>query len=339
MIYNDRSTFVRRDIQILSEKYDVEEFHFKSQPKSRTPFTFIKQFIFLLFKGWSYQKVVSQSAGYLSFFPALLSKIMPFKAYIIAIGTDGCRLPEINYGHYIKPFLSWFASASYRWSHKILPVHKSLHLSSYTYDDIAYPNQGFGNFIPNLKTPVKEVVNGYQHQLFTDDKPHELREKDFLTVAMKLNSAAYFRKGIDLILGAARLMPSHSFTIVSEFTPIEEIPKNVTIIQNVKQEELIRIYNNHKFYLQISMFEGFPNALCEAMLCGCIPVGSDVAAIPEIIGNTGYVLKKRKINELSSLLISADSQTPELLDNPRKRIQDNFPIERRAKELLAEIEK
>jgi len=85
------------------------------------------------------------------------------------------------------------------------------------------------------------------------------------------------------------------------------------------------------------MFEGFPNALCEAMLCGCIPVGSDVAAIPEIIGDTGYILRKRSVALLRELLNNADSSQSELKSSPRTRIKENFPIERRARELVNEI--
>ncbi|MFK7758126.1 MAG: glycosyltransferase family 4 protein [Flavobacteriales bacterium] len=337
MVYDKRSTFVGRDVDLLSEDYTVSEFHFNVVPKWKTPVAFLSQFFYLIFRGWTLKKVVCQSAGYLSFLPSVLSKVMPFKCYIIAIGTDASRLPEINYGHYTKPVLKWFATQSYRLCERILPVHKSLHKSTYTYDDIAFSQQGFGHFIPNLSTPVTEVVNGYRHALFTQNLAHNARPKDFLTVAVKLNKAAYFRKGLDLILASARALPQHSFTVVSEFEPLESIPENVTLVKNVSQQELVQIYNAHKFYLQISMFEGFPNALCEAMLCGCVPIGSEVAAIPEIIKDTGYLLKRRDADLLAGLLKEALANPNNAELEPRKRILEEFPVERRKRELLTAI--
>src|SRR4030095_949960 len=52
-------------------------------------------------------------------------------------------------------------------------------------------------------------------------------------------------------------------------------------------------YSSHQFYLQLSIAEGFPSAICEAMLCECIPIGSNVAAIPMIISNNGFIVEKR----------------------------------------------
>ena len=43
------------------------------------------------------------------------------------------------------------------------------------------------------------------------------------------------------------------------------------------------------------MSEGFPNALCEAMLSGCIPIVSNVGAMPKIVKETGYLLLKKDI--------------------------------------------
>ncbi len=337
MVYDKRSTFVGRDIEILSSAYNISELHFNVTPKWKTPFAFALQFFWLLINGWSTKKVVCQSAGYLSFLPALLSRVMPFNCYIIAIGTDACRLPEIGYGHFTRPVLKFFATQSYRLCEKIIPVHISLHKSDYTYDNIAFPKQGFGNFIPALKTPVQEVVNGYKHELFTLDQLFSDRKSDFLTVAVRLNSAAYYRKGLDLIFQAAAKLPEKTFTIVSEFKPLDPIPPNVTLIKNVDQKELVKIYNDHKFYLQISMFEGFPNALCEAMLCGCIPIGSNVAAIPEIIGNTGFLLSKRDVSLLIETLRNANSAMELDSSSPRNRILNSFPIERRKKELVNAI--
>jgi len=338
MIYDKRSTFVKRDVEILSASYKVKELHFNATPKFKTPLAFLVQFFYLLSKGFFIDKVICQSAGYLSFLPSLLSKFMPFTCYIIAIGTDSAKLPEINYGHFTKPLLAWFARVSFKSAHVILPVHKSLHQCDYSYDDIAFKKQGFGNFIPKLKTPIIEVVNGYKHKLFELNIPFTERPKDFLTVAVKLNRAAYYRKGLDLILKAALKLPAKTFTVVSEFEPLDEIPPNVTIVKTVTQKKLVSMYNNHKFYLQLSMFEGFPNALCEAMLCGCIPIGSRVAAIPEIIADTGFILENKNQDQLDSLLRTAAGNNHDST-KPRNRILDNFPIERRAKELTEAISK
>ncbi|WP_332911264.1 glycosyltransferase [Algoriphagus boritolerans] len=74
----------------------------------------------------------------------------------------------------------------------------------------------------------------------------------------------------------------------------------------LKATELLKQYNTHQFYLQLSTSEGFPNALGEAMACGCVPIGSAVGAIPEIIDKTGFLLFRKEINELEALILGFD---------------------------------
>ena len=67
--------------------------------------------------------------------------------------------------------------------------------------------------------------------------------------------------------------------------------QNIFLKENYPQELKI-LYNESKFYFQLSNTEGFGVALCEAMLCGCVPIVSDVNFLPSIVGNSGFVLKK-----------------------------------------------
>jgi len=335
LVYVKRATFVKRDEKILSKSYDVVNYHFNTSKKWYLPFAFIKQFFYLLFYGFRFKRIVVQSAGYVSFLPVIFSKFYSFKTVVIAIGTDCAKLPEINYGAFTKPILAWFTAFSFKHCSLILPVHKSLAKSTYTYIDVKYPKQGILNLVKNCTTPITEVVNGYD-----TNKWQLLKEKrinnSFLTVTFALDEIGFYRKGIDLVLAMAKKFPEYHFTIVGKVYLKEKAPKNIKFIKNVPQTELLTIYNQHQYYLQLSMFEGFPNALCEAMLCGCIPIGSNVAGIPDIIGDVGYVLKNKNTSDLEKMILNLDENAISA-STVREQITKNFPYQRREKELVDSV--
>lgn len=337
MSYVVYATFVKRDIEILEKEFQVYKYHFNTTNKLLLPFAFLKQFFYLLFNGHKFNSMVIQSSGYVSFLPVVFGKIFNKTVVIIAIGTDCAKLPEINYGAHIKPVLAWFTNFSFKHANLVLPVHKSLEKSNYSYLDVKFPKQGIRNFIPNIKTPIIEMVNGYDTQKW---QLLDLKrtENSFLTVSFALDKVGYFRKGIDLIVAMAKQFPNYNFTIVGEVLLQNECPKNVNLIKNVPQTELLKIYNQHQYYFQLSMFEGFPNALCEAMLCGCIPIGSNVAGIPDIIGTSGYVLKKKNVDDLVELLSSLE-QNIITKEQVRNQIVENFPFKRRETAFVGYIKK
>ena len=97
-------------------------------------------------------------------------------------------------------------------------------------------------------------------------------------------------------------------------------------------EDLPAYYASHEFYLQLSMWEGFPSAPCEAMLCGCVPIVSSVAALPEIVGDTGFILQKKDLTELEALIQKAlDSDIPARSQKARERIMKRWPSNERNK--------
>jgi glycosyltransferase involved in cell wall biosynthesis len=142
-------------------------------------------------------------------------------------------------------------------------------------------------------------------------------------------------KGIDLILEAAVEFPDYHFTIagVPEWKKLDVKSNNVTILPPIPHNDLHRIFNEHEYYLQLSMAEGFPNALCEAMLCGCTPIVSNVFSMPEITGNTLLSITTRKTQELITILKSAEIADEEMSSKNRKLISERYHFNDRNKNL------
>jgi glycosyltransferase involved in cell wall biosynthesis len=69
------------------------------------------------------------------------------------------------------------------------------------------------------------------------------------------------------------------------------------------------------------------------MACGCVPIGSAVGAIPEIIGDTGLLLTRKSLGALQQLIQDwMDGKTK--LTSPRARIERYFTYDHRRKLLL-----
>ena len=106
------------------------------------------------------------------------------------------------------------------------------------------------------------------------------------------------------------------------------------------REELRKYYNQSQCYLQFSSFEGFGCALCEAMLCGCVPVVSSVNILPEIIDDTGFVLERKDPAMAEALLkeVLMQEDLQERGHAARERIKQNYPLHKREEALLALME-
>lgn len=319
-------SFVRKDEATLKKRYDVSGFHFNQNRKWAVPFEFLRHLISTLKCIRETDVFVSFFAGYSSFIPALMARWFGKPHLIILGGTDCVAFPEIGYGNFQKFFLGWCTRVSLNRATFLAPVSRNLVDHDYDYFTTRFKRQGYKAFCPNAKAPYAVIPIGYDASLF--QRVGEKRERSFLTVA-QMNKANFYRKGIDLIFEMAQRFPDCSFTVVgnNDAMTYHSVPSNVTLLPFVPYSDLVAIYNEHRFYLQLSIMEGFPSAPCEAMLCECVPIVSAVGAMEEIVGQTGFVLRHKNVDELETLLkqaLSADAET--LGKNARQRIVENYPI-------------
>lgn len=340
--------FITNDLEILSKEYSVKLLNFKSRKNALILFSMIHQFFYLLFNLWRYDLVYIWFADYLSFYPVLFAKIFSKKSIICAGGYEATYIPEINMGVFTNASISKSVRAfCVRYSLKnctyILPVDETLidHTNNYIYSDIPGKvplKDGIKQFIPGIKDKFKTMYLGYDSELFK--KPGNInKERSIVSAGLIVNDDEFRRKGFDLLIEAAKQMPDVKFVLIGfneEYLAKyrKTVSSNVELFGIVPYSKLIEEYSKAKVYAQFSMFEGMPSSICEAMLCECIPVGSDVNGIPKIIGNCGFVTGKKTVNNAVSSMMDAVNSDESLGRKAREHIMKLFPLSKRENELL-----
>lgn len=326
-------SFARNDIALLGGRFRVSVFHFRPGRKWLTPITLLRQLAFLLWRLPGSAVVVCQFAGYHSWLPCVLGRLFGKPVLVVLGGTDCVKFPSIGYGNFSR----WPLGAFTRWSlalaDHLAPVDECLvdSLYRYTVDPRDPVRQGYRGLHPSIRTPYTVISYGYDPERFRCGVAKE--PFTFITAA-QMNKPNFHRKGIDLLFSMADRFPHCHFTILGN-TPsmvYERVPPNVELHGFIPYEELPAFYARHRFYLQLSMWEGFPSAPCEAMLCECVPITSSVAALPRIVGDAGFILRTKDEDALKDLIDRALAvDLDEMGKRARRRIMKEFPPSERLK--------
>ncbi len=326
IIYPAFSFFIKADISILNKIFNVIEIKYLTSKKIMSNLVSqINLFISIIknFKNTAFFYI--WFADYHSFLPVFLAKILKKKSILILGGYDVTYIPELNYGSYSNPVRKLCTSFSIKYANYVLAVESSL--------------------IDEAKSRVKKtygkflyVPTGFDPQKWTCNQK---KENLIMTVGICNSMQRLKLKGLDLFIEIANLLPEYNFLIIgmnSKFLKLLEIPSNLKTRDYVSFKELLNYYSRAKVYAQLSLREGFPSVVCEAMLCECIPLGTRINGIITAIGNTGYILKNRDAKGGADLIRKAINSPRELGKMARERIQTNFSIERREKSLYALLE-
>jgi len=346
-IKSGNTTFYAIDQAIMQERYEVVPYLL---PKHQKGWKFIGSMLslayFLLKNGKGASAFVTWFADYHAAVIVFIARITGKKAVIFAGGQEAICYPELKKGVYYKKFRGSCVKYALRHASHIIPNHKSLiwHENFYYSDD--GKKDGIKYYIPDITTPMTIISNGVDTTRFYRDPAIAKEDDRILTVGTMGGTNDFFNKGFDLFIEMARRMPEKKFTLIGfrrEFMPwieenykVSEIPNLETVLFFCPDDVLFMNYNRAKVFVQASITEGMPFTLNEAMFCECIPVGSNVNGIPDAIGDTGVIVKKRSPEALEAAIRKALTMSTGA--DARKRALENFSMPEHRQKLLTLFE-
>lgn len=314
LVYNHDRSFVKKDISILKKHFEVETYFYKKDKNLHK----LKKLV-----RWC-DVVYCWFASYHCIFPFLFAKIYKKKKVVVVGGFDACNIK--GYGIFSTWKGTMLAKYVYRNADRILVVDDSLK------KDI------LSNSKLKISDKIEVLPTGYD---YTKWNASVKKEKIVLTVCF-VDKNNWWRKGIKTLVEASRSLPNIPFYVVGKIDKsvedkVKKSPKNVKFTGWVSDDELLEFYKKAKVYCQLSRYEGLPNVLCEAMLCECVPVGTEYCGIPTAIGDTGFYVPYGDAKATAEAIKKALDAPDELGKKARERITKLFPHKKRENELVRTI--
>jgi len=253
-----------------------------------------------------------------SYLAVRAARLLRKRSLVVVGGYEVAREPEFGYGALLDPGLAEKVRYIVENADCILAVSE---FSRREILAVAQPRR------------LETVYNGIDTSYFSPGGP---KENIVLTVCL-VSTANIRVKGLDTFIDAARQFPQARFVLVGraldgalEFLQ-QDAPANVEFVGAVGQDELIGWYRRAKVYCQLSYRESFGVALAEAMACECVPVVTDRGALPEVAGDTGFVVPyadtQATVDAIARALLAGAGPAA------RKRVCELFSREQREQEL------
>ena len=251
-----------------------------------------------------------------------MMRLLHRKSIIVIGGVDVARDEKLQYGIWLVPWKARFVRYALKHASKIIAVDDSL-------GEKARQLAGYNG--ENMEI----VPTGYDINFWKISEIHKI--KSVLTIAIAEDERRLRVKGIDVLLESAHLLPNIPFTIIGLSERIVlglNVPTNVEIIPSMDRKSLLPYYQRTKVYCQPSRHEGMSNVLCEAMLCGCIPVATNVGATQSILGDEGIIVSLGDVSALVSALQRAMQFSEEKGYKVREQVANRFTRKQREQKLI-----
>jgi len=307
-----QAQFIESDFEILKEKFKVTKL-------SGNGLIHVLRLMLACFK---HDIAFCWFASTYSSIVTLIMRTLHKKSIIVIGGVDIAKDEKLKYGIWINPWKALLVKQAIKLASVVIVQSEEINkrvkmLANYDGKNI-------------IILPTAYDTNFWQ----ISDKP---KLNYILTVALCNDKKRLLIKGIDILLRTAEILSDFSFIIIGINDKVIKgwnIPSNVQVISAMERKSLLKYYQEAKIYCQPSRHEGMSNSLCEAMLCGCIPVATDVGATRSVLNNTGFLVKPEDPAELARALKLAMELKADM-SSIRKQVEKYTIVYR--KEKLTEI--
>jgi len=316
------ATFAQTDLNILQAEHVVRELYVQRDSLLDLLAGLVQAMAGVR---WA-DMVFAMFGGYHALVPFLLGRLLGRSCLVVVSGHDVASVPEIGFGNMRPGLRRYVGRLVFFLAHRLLAVS---HFSALE----AERNAG----VPSEKIQV--VHHGIDLPALNDQDDLPSERQGIITVAyIKQDNVRI--KGLMTFIEAARQLPGVPFRIIGPAVDgsadyMRSIaPPNVSLPGASYGASLVQAMRKAKVYVQISAYESFGMALAEAMWCGCVPVVTARAAIPEIVGDTGFYVPYGDVDATVEAIRRALATGPQASRRCRQRIVEKFPLEKRRKELL-----
>ncbi len=304
------SSFIVIDQVILEKQYKVISYLLKGKKDGFLyVFTMVRLVVSIMVNAFRTDAFITWFADYHAAVMTFLGRLLNKKVIIFLGGQETISYPELNKGVYLKKFRGTCVKYAIRHADHLIPNHESLIWHENFYYLPMGKKDGIRYYIPDFNTPYTVIPNGTDTEKYFRNHDIVKNSSEVLTVGTMNNLHDFINKGFDLFTELARRNPALKFTMaginpvlleaLEEKYKFKQIP-NLEVLLFSDSSVLFQLYNRAYVFVQASITEGMPNTLAEAMLCECIPVGSRVNGIPDLIGDTGIIMDSRSVELLES---------------------------------------
>jgi glycosyltransferase involved in cell wall biosynthesis len=307
-------SFVKKDLEILQSVHDV-----KTECNYNKALRNLRKNL----RGIIWADIVFCWFGSLHFLPSVfMAKLLGRKIIIVAGGYDVVKLSEIDYGNMRGGLKTLLVKFIFKLADRIISISESNKRET----------------VENAKVYPLKITMIY-HGFAPLKEPIVPKERMVVTIGAVTRSNLK-RKGLEDFVQVAKYFPNVPFKLIGKWADDSYIflqsiaPTNVELIGFTDESVLSRLLSSAKVYVQASRHEGFGCSVAEAMLYKCIPVVNNVFALPEVVGDTGFLAVPGDIESLKEQIEIALNADESLGNKARKRVLEKFSLNKRTEALL-----